>query len=311
MKTAKTIIRTAIPFLFLTIMTLGLFGVVDIANAANVNCGDTITESTIMDADLVCTGMTGNIVTIGADDVVLDCNGHSITTDTASNAIFAFGTNNAEIKNCSISGSGVGSGIYIDHSTNHSIHNNTFTNLENGITYFRNARNSTIANNTFTDLKSGIYGYCYYAGSYFQDNTQVSGNSFNNISDWAVSLSNKGQFCTVNTDNTFVAPDNSFTNVTNGIMAYGKVVLENLNFTVNGSGLSVGSDAVVRNNIITGTGTGNGISVGAGNLVHDNRFTNFVSGVYLTSNDNEIRDNTFTDMENGIYSYLSESIFHL
>jgi hypothetical protein len=39
----------------------------------------------------------------------------------------------------------------------------------------------------------------------------------------------------------------------------------------------------VRNNVVNGTGIGNGIIVGAGNLVHDNRFTNFVSGVYLTS----------------------------
>src|SRR5438132_11034588 len=48
------------------------------ALAANVNCGDVITQSTTLDSDLNCSG-TG--ILIGADNVTLDLSGHTVAGD--------------------------------------------------------------------------------------------------------------------------------------------------------------------------------------------------------------------------------------
>jgi large repetitive protein len=51
----------------------------DQARASSVRCGDTITRDTTLSRDL--TGCTGNGIVIGADDVTLDLNGHTIGGD--------------------------------------------------------------------------------------------------------------------------------------------------------------------------------------------------------------------------------------
>jgi hypothetical protein len=54
------------------------------ASATHVQCGDTITETTVLDSDVVCavTGATFYLgVGIGADDVTLWMNGHTIRSD--------------------------------------------------------------------------------------------------------------------------------------------------------------------------------------------------------------------------------------
>src|SRR5215217_4952654 len=49
------------------------------ASASHVSCGDTITADTTLDSDLV--DCPGNGIVIGADDVTLDLNGHTIDGD--------------------------------------------------------------------------------------------------------------------------------------------------------------------------------------------------------------------------------------
>ena len=49
------------------------------AFASHVNCGDTVTGDTTLDSDLV--NCPGNGIVIGADDVTLDLNGHTIDGD--------------------------------------------------------------------------------------------------------------------------------------------------------------------------------------------------------------------------------------
>ena len=53
------------------------------ASASHVSCGDVITEDTTLDSDLDCDDLSGGAppaLTIGADDVTLDLNGHTIST---------------------------------------------------------------------------------------------------------------------------------------------------------------------------------------------------------------------------------------
>ena len=53
------------------------------ASASHVSCGDTIIADTTLDSDLV--DCPGNGIVIGADDVTLDLNGHTIDGDGGSN----------------------------------------------------------------------------------------------------------------------------------------------------------------------------------------------------------------------------------
>jgi len=52
----------------------------DSAHATHVNCGDTITTDTVLDSDLI--DCPNNGIIIGADDITLDLNGHTIDGDT-------------------------------------------------------------------------------------------------------------------------------------------------------------------------------------------------------------------------------------
>ena len=51
------------------------------AIASHVSCGDTITADTTLDSDLV--DCPNNGIVIGADDIILDLNGHTIDGDNA------------------------------------------------------------------------------------------------------------------------------------------------------------------------------------------------------------------------------------
>ncbi len=49
------------------------------SSASHLACGDTITADTTLDSDL--TGCPSNGIVIGADDITLDLNGHTIAGD--------------------------------------------------------------------------------------------------------------------------------------------------------------------------------------------------------------------------------------
>jgi parallel beta-helix repeat protein len=79
--------RSVLSKLFLASLTVGLISAMAVApaSAEHVQCGDTITQSTTLDSDLVC---PGDALRIGADDVTLDLAGHEIRgPGTASGAV--------------------------------------------------------------------------------------------------------------------------------------------------------------------------------------------------------------------------------
>ncbi|MEM3890149.1 MAG: hypothetical protein QXY17_01590, partial [Candidatus Micrarchaeia archaeon] len=74
------------------------------------NCGDTIIENYTMTSDLPC---SGTALTIGADNITLDCQGHTIETiDGNGKGIYLNGRNNVTIKNCIIDGNYSGTSSY-------------------------------------------------------------------------------------------------------------------------------------------------------------------------------------------------------
>jgi len=78
-----------------------------VALAAQPSCGDTITTSTTLKANLDCTLTSGRALTIGADNVVLDLNGYSILgpgIDDGSAGVYVYGFKKTKITNGLISG---------------------------------------------------------------------------------------------------------------------------------------------------------------------------------------------------------------
>jgi parallel beta-helix repeat protein len=122
-------------------------------------CG-TITQNTILLSDLTT---TSTCITFGADNIALDCNGHSITYTGPSFAgnlygIYASGRNNIQIKNCvvkdyySVSG---GYGIRVDNSNNTKIISNILRNDTAGV-HLLNSNSTNLTSNTIT---SNYWGF--------------------------------------------------------------------------------------------------------------------------------------------------------
>jgi len=93
----------------------------------DVSCEDVLTSNTVLTSDLTCDA-TGLI--IGANNIVLDCDGHSITHSNSEEGagILIEDSSNNQIKNCDIikgSWSGQGYGIVGYNSDNILIENNT------------------------------------------------------------------------------------------------------------------------------------------------------------------------------------------
>ena len=124
-------------------------------------CGATITTDITLDSDVSC---SGDGITIGADNIVFDCAGHSITeTSTDLNyytGIYLFG-NGVTLKNCVINGFELG--IYAISGSDNTINNNTVVVPDTGDTgygiYLQSSFDSTINDNTIVVTGTAPAGY--------------------------------------------------------------------------------------------------------------------------------------------------------
>jgi parallel beta-helix repeat protein len=141
-------------------------------------CGDTITSDTTLSADLNCSD-TG--LFIGADNITLDCAGHSITGPgiwVASGINNGGGFDGITIKNCSVSNFGIGLyfvdssnstitlnntnsdgwfGIILVSGTGNNVNHNTVTNHYNSGIALSGSSNNTVEYNIGTSNAYGIY----------------------------------------------------------------------------------------------------------------------------------------------------------
>ena len=107
----KSIAKQSLLLAGIIILGLALTRFAPVAHAANPGCGDTITSSVTLTADIgPC---AGDGLVIGADNLVVDCAGHSITgTTPGTNGIYDNGYNGLTVKDCTISG--FGDGIHLE-----------------------------------------------------------------------------------------------------------------------------------------------------------------------------------------------------
>ncbi|MFH1505644.1 MAG: NosD domain-containing protein, partial [archaeon] len=123
-----------------------------------VECGDIIDKDFYMYNDLL--NCPGNGLIIGADDITLDCNGHSISGDSVGTD---FGVHlnlmdGVTIKNCNIEG--FHTGIFLQTSDFNTIIDNNLMNNQNGVKLATFSDSNSVFNNTM-DYNSveglGIY----------------------------------------------------------------------------------------------------------------------------------------------------------
>ena len=128
----------------------------------SVGCDDLIDANLNYTTDLICDDTAWHI---GADDIVIDCQGHNITYGNGGfgHGINNTGYNNVTIKNCNFI-EGVGSGNYkhainIENSGDNKIFNNTITTTNTGYGLYMNyGRSNKIENNTITTINNDCYG---------------------------------------------------------------------------------------------------------------------------------------------------------
>jgi parallel beta-helix repeat protein len=120
---------------------------------SSLPCGSTITSSVLLAADVNC---NGTAITIGADNVVLDCQGFKVTSNRtmATYGVKSRGFNNTVVKNCIIQD--FGDSIFFFDSKNSEARNNTLSGAYDYGVYAYNARNPLIRDNKIYSNKYGV-----------------------------------------------------------------------------------------------------------------------------------------------------------
>jgi parallel beta-helix repeat protein len=142
-----------------------------------MQCGDTITENTILDKDII--NCTSDGLIIGANDIILDCNNYSITSNNYSShniGVYLDTKNNFTLRNCKIEGFFHGVKLYKSNNTillNNTLTKNYYYAIENDINIF----NVTVKGNKVFNNGFGISALMTY-------NLEIDSNVFYNNT-WA------------------------------------------------------------------------------------------------------------------------------
>lgn len=136
-----------------SLLCLGLLAAIN-SMAADLKCGDRITENTTLTADLDCSGYNGNVLIIDGSGVVLNGAGHKITTTVGGTSAVVVNTltSNVTVKNLVIQAPN-SVGIKVD-GDNALITNNTIDQANLGILISKPGR--VIKNNVRNSSGNGI-----------------------------------------------------------------------------------------------------------------------------------------------------------
>jgi len=237
--------------LFISALVLAFILCAAVAAAQGVSCGDTISSSETLTGDLNC---SGNGLVIGADNITLDCDSHSITGDgSPGDGIDNAGYDNVTVKNCIISG----------------FNNESSSNYNTGIHYYNEANNGSIINNTVNSNLEGIF---------------LNSSSGNNITD-NIANDNVYQGILLIGSNNNTITNNIAINSTTGIYlgstsgcSYNTITYNNIsNSSQNGISLDTNSnDNIIENNKVSySSNAGIGLWSGStSNIINFNQIYN-------------------------------------
>jgi parallel beta-helix repeat protein len=144
-----------------------------------LSCG-TITKNSTLINNLTTSSQI--CINIAADNVVLDCNGHSITGPGLSGraAVYAEGRRNLVIKNCVVEK--FERGIQLNYSNSSSIYGNIARDGTEGISMYNGSSNNKVYNNTAYETVVGVYAYLNSNNNEIYNNTVY-------LNDWGVCVS--------------------------------------------------------------------------------------------------------------------------
>ena len=199
----------------LFLVSLGVVGLAGPAQAAHVSCGQTITVSTVLDANV---GPCGTGLTIGANNITLDLNGFTISGGRVDE-----GT----------------PGILLDGVSGVTVKNGTVTQFDAGVS-IEGGSGNTVTSMRLLDNRSGFGDYGDGVVIFNSNSNHVTNNQVRNNGPWDGVGVIRGAFNVI--DGNQITDNNQSTTNTAGVR------LENLGF-------SASNDNVVTNNVVTNSGT--------------------------------------------------------
>jgi len=255
-------------------------------------CGDTITEDTTLEADLLA--CAGDGLTIGATDITLDCAGYNITGTLGGDGVIITNEayDNVVIKNCNISS--FLAGISITNGDDAILEYNNISYCSDGIYIGSGSTGNTIQNHTiWNDTTTGI------------TLASTSGNKiYNNTITWHNGSLDKGIYLAASADS------NDVVNNTVSIAFYGIYLdsadsntIGNNTIPISGSAglwLDTASLNIIANNTVSDSYTyGMRLADSTSNTIHNNTFSGHSDssdyGISMAPNSdtNDIINNTF------------------
>jgi parallel beta-helix repeat protein len=247
------------------------------AAAASPTCGQTITRNTRLTADL--RGCLGNGIVIGADDITLDLNGHTISGDNSPCAETCdFGVDNTVGHHADrvIGGTirDFGVGILSDGGTGHMLiaHNHVSANTGAGIALF-GSDGHTVVRNVVSGPSNGFAILLNAAG-----NSTIAHNAINHGNDEGISLFG-------GSSNNVVRHNVVRHSMGGSIDIIGaRNRIEHNRIADNGDGIILSDDAshdnTIQHNVVTGTGFFGAADTGGFGTILDG------------ADDNTVNDNT-------------------
>jgi parallel beta-helix repeat protein len=289
-----------------------------LANAAHVSCNDTITTDTTLDSDL--TKCTGPGIRIGADDITLDLNGHTITgkgNGVGVNNIAGYDgvtIEDGSIHNFMESVAVVGAadnhlrglslshnrhvGMYVQDSSGIEIEDNSVTDIRFAGIFLSRSHDLRVEGNSVSTSSGGVVAAA-------SDHVAIEGNVAEGNDGWGIALvqgTSESHVAanTVSGNEAGIGLDDANDNQVSNNQAF-----DNADDIIVGGSTNVITDNQVADASGCKKGCGYGISLenGAGNLIAQNdvrrtlrdgiRIDAFVPEVPTV--DNVVRDNVVTD----------------
>jgi len=170
-----------------------------------LSCKEEIFEDTILNNNLVCSGLA---LKINTDDIILDCSGFNISGNGTSSGILV-NADNVTIKNCNIYN--FTEGISMNESSSSKIINNTINNNTKGIGFYNitagSNNNSVIYNDIIYNTESGIHVKDSYGNNVSDNLINYNRNGISVLDSYEVTIFNNT--ISDNSDNGIYMEDNS------------------------------------------------------------------------------------------------------
>jgi parallel beta-helix repeat protein len=287
----------------------------------NITCGSTITQSTTLTANIGPCNLSDGLK-IGANNINLNCNGHSIIGRNESNAIIEgiklISHSGVTIRNCMVVGFN-GDAFHLENATGNTlVRNNATNNNGTGFALIESSNNNTVARNNATRNQGSGFFLSRSSNNTVTRNIAANNLGFgfdlahspNNILDGNKAIGNDLGIQVFSSDNTTLTRNTATINKENGFLfslsGYNTVARNNATRN-DGSGFDL-ANFFINNTLTRNTVTGNGQdgfdlfradnNTLTRNAATGNNGSGFSLG-HFASNNTLTRNNATLNIENG------------